>query len=267
MPAADYTMGHSALELDRLMAQAAVMRPVTERLLLKAGLRAGMRVLDIGCGAGDVALLAAERVGPTGRVTGIDTAAKAVALARHRAEQDGFGNTAFHLADDPERWALAPFDFAIGRYVLLHQSDPADFIRAVAARVRRGGIIAFHEVDLRARYATLPPAPYFDAATEGFIAPLRTAVPTPDAGARLVSLFVAAGLPVPKLFCERIAGGADDMLLLHSLATNIVAGLALNGAQEPARAVDSVAAALRTAVAESHSQILCLDQCCAWVKL
>jgi ubiquinone/menaquinone biosynthesis C-methylase UbiE len=49
-----------------------MLRPITERLLRSAGIEPGMRVLDIGCGAGDVSMLAAELVGSTGSVVGID---------------------------------------------------------------------------------------------------------------------------------------------------------------------------------------------------
>ena len=66
-----YILGHSASEIQRLKTQAEILRPITERLLLNAGIRPGMRVLDIGCGAGDVTMLAAEKVGPSGSVVGL----------------------------------------------------------------------------------------------------------------------------------------------------------------------------------------------------
>ncbi len=79
-----YALGHSAQELERLRIQARLIDPITRRFFLEAGLGPGMRVLDIGSGAGDVAFLAAELVGVTGEVVGTDRAAKAVAAARER---------------------------------------------------------------------------------------------------------------------------------------------------------------------------------------
>jgi hypothetical protein len=79
-----YALGYTHDELERLMLHARLLRPMTERLLRRSGIGAGMRVLDIGTGAGDVALLAAELVGPSGSVNGIDRDARSVALARHR---------------------------------------------------------------------------------------------------------------------------------------------------------------------------------------
>ena len=67
-----YALGHSSAEIQRLKNQAAMLRPITERLLRSAGIDAGMRVLDLGCGAGDVSMLAAELVGPAGFVVAID---------------------------------------------------------------------------------------------------------------------------------------------------------------------------------------------------
>jgi tRNA A58 N-methylase Trm61 len=61
-----YILGHSEAELRRLMLQATILNPITRRLLLEAGLQPGMRVLDIGCGSGDVSLLLAEMVAHRG---------------------------------------------------------------------------------------------------------------------------------------------------------------------------------------------------------
>ena len=50
IPELEYILGHSEREIRRLMRQAAILRPITERLLRSAGVRPGMRVLDLGCG-------------------------------------------------------------------------------------------------------------------------------------------------------------------------------------------------------------------------
>ena len=76
----DYVLGHSRPEIDRLQRQAEMLRPITERLLVAAGVEPGMRVLDIGCGPGDVSTLIADLVGPTGSVVGIDPSAEALPL-------------------------------------------------------------------------------------------------------------------------------------------------------------------------------------------
>src|SRR5258708_40208856 len=75
-----YILGHSPAEIQRLMSQAVTLRPITERLLRSAGIEPGMRVLDIGCGAGDVSMLAAELVGSTGSVSALIAMRKSLLL-------------------------------------------------------------------------------------------------------------------------------------------------------------------------------------------
>ena len=65
-----YALGHSEQELDRLSRQAEIFEPFTRQLLQQAGISRGMRVLDVGCGSGDVSFLASELVGPSGKVIG-----------------------------------------------------------------------------------------------------------------------------------------------------------------------------------------------------
>src|SRR5262245_69225 len=76
-----YVLGHTDQELDRLRSQAQMLAPFTRQLFRDAGIVAGMRVLDVGSGAGDVAFLVAELIGPTGEVIGCDTAPAAIATA------------------------------------------------------------------------------------------------------------------------------------------------------------------------------------------
>src|SRR5215470_15827424 len=68
----DYVMGHNDRERRRLALQAAVLNPLTDSFLRRAGVSAGMRVLDLGCGIGEVSLITARLVGPHGQVHGID---------------------------------------------------------------------------------------------------------------------------------------------------------------------------------------------------
>jgi len=86
---ARYAMGYDDRERRRLQLQASIINPVTEQLLRRAGLGVGMRVLDVGSGVGDVAILAARIVGAAGSVTACDLDEKALAVLRERAASDG----------------------------------------------------------------------------------------------------------------------------------------------------------------------------------
>ena len=72
VPLNDYVLGSTGAEQERLIRQARTLAPCTERLFRDAGVSAGHRVLDVGSGVGDVALLAAAVVGPSGSVLGVD---------------------------------------------------------------------------------------------------------------------------------------------------------------------------------------------------
>src|SRR5262249_35660801 len=141
----DYVLGHCDFEIERLQIQAAVLANITRRLIGECKIQSGMRVLDIGCGAGDVSMLLAEVVGPSGLVVAIDREARAVATARSRAEAAGHRNIESVVATDDEIPVARPFDAALGRYVLPHQRDPVAMIRRAASAVRPGGVVAFHE--------------------------------------------------------------------------------------------------------------------------
>ena len=96
---APYILGHSAQELERLGTQARLIEPLTRQLFRDAGITAGMRVLDVGCGSGDVSFLVANMVGPTGQVVGVDRAPAAVATASRRALDLQLSNTRFLVGD------------------------------------------------------------------------------------------------------------------------------------------------------------------------
>jgi ubiquinone/menaquinone biosynthesis C-methylase UbiE len=160
-PTRDYVLGHSDRELDRLRTQARLIDPITRQFFGDAGIGPGMRVLDVGTGAGDVAFLAAELVGDTGEVVGVDRSSAALSAARTRADARSTRNVSFREGDPSEMGFERPFDAAVGRYVLQFQSDPGAMLRRLARHVRPGGLIVFHEVDWGGA-RSIPPSPTYD---------------------------------------------------------------------------------------------------------
>ncbi|HEY4459660.1 MAG TPA: class I SAM-dependent methyltransferase [Pseudonocardiaceae bacterium] len=140
-----YLLGRAPAELDRLRLQAEIYAPHTEHLLALAGIAPGMRVLDIGCGAGDVTMIAARLVGPTGSVLGVDMNADVLDVARARAADAGLGNVSFQHATLPDVQLDGPVDALIGRLILVHLADPVEVVRKLSALVRPGGVVTFQE--------------------------------------------------------------------------------------------------------------------------
>jgi len=203
-----YILGHSEDELGRLARQAKLVDPMTRRFFEAAGIARGMRVLDVGSGAGDVAILAADLVGPSGQVVGVDRSAKALETARSRAE-------ALHLPVsflEGELTDLAfdePFDAVLGRYVLMFQPEPVATLRALVSHVRPGGIVVFHEIDWDGARSNPRVGPYDDSC-RWILETIEKNGVHGRMGAMLPSTFVAAGLPAPSLALESLIGGGED---------------------------------------------------------
>ena len=265
-----YILGHSDSELRRLMLQASILRPITERLMRDAGAAPGMCVLDIGSGTGDVAMLAAELVGPRGSVVGIDRSADALTVARGRADEAGHRNITFVEAaaeefDDPTR-----FDVAVGRFVLVHQPDPAAFIRAAASHVRPGGSVAFHEHALYGEGQALPHVPLWTEAWGLIIEAVHSVMKHPDAGGRMVAHFHAAGLQQPTMFCEVPIGVGRDSPLYSLIALsvrNLMPQLEKIGSATAAQIdVDTIERRFGDKVAAKQAQVVGPMQFCGWSR-
>ncbi len=264
-----YVLGSAPGEVSRLILQAHILRPVTERLLRQIGTREGMRVLDLGCGAGDVSMLAAEMVGPLGTVVGVDPSAEAVSKARARVRESGYPQISFSVASVEECSFPEPFDVVIGRYVLIHQPSPSDFLRAAQRHVRPGGVLAFHEVACHHELRSLPGSPLFQRMARLLRVGLR-ALPSYDAAGRLLEHFRAAELPDPELFAEvPVGGGVDSPLYAWMVATigALMPFLVSLGVTEEEIAIDTLEERLRSEMAGMQSQMFGPPQVCAWVRL
>jgi SAM-dependent methyltransferase len=145
-------------ELGRLEAQSAALAPATRMIFAEAGIQPGMRVLDLGCGAGDVAFVAADLVGPDGSVVGVDRSPEALARARLRAGQRGLKQVRFLEGDLQDPAPGGPFDAIVERLVLMWIPDPAALLRQQATVLRPGGLVVPIEMDL-ATIRWLPQTP------------------------------------------------------------------------------------------------------------
>lgn len=219
--AVDYELGHAERELQRLDQQAQIVGPFTQQMFREAGIAPGMRVLDVGSGAGHVAFIAADLVGPSGEVVGTDRAAAAVAAAHARTTAKALHQVSFREGDPTEMKFEQPFDAVVGRYVLMFQPDPAAMLRKLARHLRPGGVIAFHELDL-AGARSLPPSPTYDRCHQWLVETLRLLGTEARMGAKLYAAFVAAGLPGPALRESAIiGGGAGASPWLHQIAETV----------------------------------------------
>jgi SAM-dependent methyltransferase len=217
----EYELGHSDWELKRLETQAKLVNPFTRQYFRDAGIEAGMRVLEVGSGGGDTALLAADIVGDQGEVVGIDRSPVAVAAAQLRMERLGRRNVAFRVGAPEDVAFERPFDAVVGRYVLMFNADPVAMVRAAATHVRRGGVVVFHEPDWRG-FDSDPPAPIYDRCCHWIIR-LFEAVGSNVRARNLYGTFIKAGLPPPTMGqCAMIGGAASPLSGLDLIADLVV---------------------------------------------
>lgn len=202
-----YALDNTTRELDRLVDQAGYYGVLTEHVLRQAGIAPGMRVLDVGCGPGDVTFLAARLAGPDGVVIGVDRDPRAIAAAQARAAAAGLTTVSFVTADLTDMRPVAPVDAVIGRLILMHLPDPAGALRHLRSVLVPGGLVVFHEFDL-AGATTEPPCPLLDSTLERVRETLCRVGADPRAGLRLRRWYLDAGLPEPQMILgARVEGG------------------------------------------------------------
>jgi SAM-dependent methyltransferase len=188
-----YQLGSDASELERLDLQGRVLAPATRTILETAGLAPGMRVLDLGSGAGDVSFVAAELVGSSGKVVGIDQSPGSVDKATARAVHQGLSNVRFVVGDIHDPAPGGPFDAIIGRLVLMYVSDPATVLRTQASVLRPGGVVVPIEFDLHTA-GSAPATPLVTQALSWLGEAFAAAHIDPALGPRLWTVALDAGL-------------------------------------------------------------------------
>ena len=184
-----------------------------------------MRVLDVGSGAGDVALLVAELIGPTGQIVGVDRSRSALAVARARANEWALNNLTFHEGDLSVMSFEQPFDAIVGRYVLMFQAEPTSVPRKLKSLLRADGMIMFHEVDY-AGVRSFPPVPIYDRCCAWVIEEEGKRGADMHMGIKLYATFLAAGpgagFPPPEqpMRCASFGTLEKEDLLFGSKCSN-----------------------------------------------
>ena len=204
-----YALGHSEQELQRLSRQGQALGPFTRQLFEEAGISRGMRVLDVGCGSGDVAFLAADLVGPSGKVVGVDRERRAVDWANARANSQGMTNVNFVEGDPAEMEFDQKFDAIVGRLVLMYYPDPVSALRELTRHVRPEGLIVFQEMDI-ANARSLSVAPVFERSVTWIKQTLNATGARTQLGLELYSVFVEAALPGPSMRIDALIGGGPQ---------------------------------------------------------
>lgn len=157
-PSAAYSLGTSSAESSRLVRQAEELRPLSATLLDRVDLRAGERAIDIGCGPLGILDLLSDRVGPAGRVMGLDSDARHVAMATQTVTDRKLANTEI-LLGDAKATGLPPasFDVVHARTLLVNLPEPAEALTEMVRLAKPGGWVVGAAATAATAPGTFPP--------------------------------------------------------------------------------------------------------------
>jgi trans-aconitate methyltransferase len=215
-----YSLGHTPEEYERLRMQARVWQPATGRLLDQLGLGAGASCLDAGCGPGETMRAMAERIGPTGRVLGIDADASLGALTLAMLRDAGHRQCAFSAHDltAGEPIPGEPFDLVYARLLLFHLPERAEVLARLWAAVAPGGHLLVQDYDLRS-VSTLPELDSVAEVGRVIIGAFGAAGADVSTGARLSQLFAQAGVGTPD--GTDVAGRIEPLGTGHTVLESV----------------------------------------------
>jgi SAM-dependent methyltransferase len=207
-----YALARTPDEYERLRAQARVWEPVTARLLDHLDLAPGARCLDAGCGPGETMRLMAERVGPSGRVLGIDLDAALGAHAVATLHDAGHTQCDFATTDLMAGQPIpgAPFDLVYARLLLFHVPDRLALLERLWDAVAPGGHLLIQDYDVSAA-GVVPSLASVDEFESVVTAAFEARGCDIHVGTRLPELFAQAGAGTPD--------GTDVAGRLEALAT------------------------------------------------
>lgn len=153
-------------EVDRLRLTICgeIYNKTTQTFLIDSGLKAGMTVLELGCGTGNMAVLMAKIVGPTGKVIAVDNSEAQLRIARETAESEDVDNIEFIQHDALELDYLdVQCDFIYFRWVLLFLPEAQAVVKKLYDKLKPGGVFSCEELHLKnGAFFSCPPQTVID---------------------------------------------------------------------------------------------------------
>ena len=216
---------------ERLRVLARVMHASTASLFDRVGIAPGWFCLDAGCGGGDVTIELARRVGPQGRVLGVDFDETKIAIAREEALTHGITNVEFRrvsIGDDP---LVDDFDLVYSRFLLTHLKDPAAAVVQFYRSLRPGGRVIVEDIDFTG-FFVYPESDACHRFRELYCAAVRRNGADPDIGPKLPLLLKHHQFADVDVSVTQPMGLAGDVKLItpmtmENIGTAVVrAGLA-----------------------------------------
>jgi ubiquinone/menaquinone biosynthesis C-methylase UbiE len=239
---------------DRLGVLARAVRPTTLQFLDMAGDLRGAVIVDAACGPGEVSIDLAERVGPAGRVVGLDLDETQLVLARAAAAERGLANVTFHKCDVGDPWPVAEATHVYARFILTHLADPVRALRQAREALVPGGLLLVEDVDIEGHFCD-PPSPVFDRSIALYIEAARARGCDPFIGRRLPRHLETAGFEDVGTRLVQPFGREGDAKQMAALTFTAIAGGLVAGGLADQAEVDQLARELDVFTARPDTTI------------
>ena len=259
MSAQGYIIRGGIVGRERLRILSRVMRPTSLALLERAGLQEGMKVLEIGCGGGDLAFDIARIVGSvSGRVLGTDIDQTKLELAASEAAEQNLTNIDFQLANIAESAPPGKFDLIHTRFVLTHLTDPLLALKHIRAALRAGGTVVLEDIDFRGYFC------YPDSAALWRFVHLYTETAShrgmdANIGPRLPSLLADAGFQNIQMNIVQPSGIDGEVKLITALTMENIADAVIAEGLATAEEIEKIVAELY-AYARAPGTVACMPR-------
>lgn len=186
-------LGASQKETKRLNIQSALFEREAIRTLDLAGLKEGMRCVDVGCGVGHTSLLMSKRVGTSGKVVGLDMNENNINVCKKKL--NGVHDNLEFVIGDIHHAMLADssFDFAYSRFLFQHLTDPEKALLKIINLTVDDGIIAVEELD-HALWLSHPHDPHLRRLQRAYMKLLKLSGSDPLIARKLYGIFLRNGL-------------------------------------------------------------------------
>lgn len=205
----------------------------TLRFLHDAGLKQGMRVLEIGCANGLLTRELAGIVGKNGHVQGVDSDETRLAEARDQTAEPDHAAIIYENADLSRNLpAWEPFDAIVGRRILMYLPDAGETVRRLTTLLKPGGLMVFQEHSAAGAPFAAQPIPLHEQAHDWMWRTIAAEKGTTTMGLELPKLFEQAGLGIDHYRAEAILLGSAPDQGIEDLARYMVDRVIASGAAD-----------------------------------
>ena len=264
-----YALGHTTAEYDRLRAQARIWEAAAGRLFDQVDLAPGASCLDAGCGPGETMRSMAQRVGPSGRVLGIDRDASLGALAVEMLYGEGHRQCSFREHDLSGATAVpdGPFDLIYARLLLFHLPQRVEALGRLWDAVAPGGHLIVQDFDFRS-IGVVPDLASIRELTRVFTEAFIAVGADVHVGIRLPGLFRRAGIGAPD--GTDVAGYLDSLpagsAMVARVFRNVLPVALAHGITTEEDAAATLAAVERDAACYPDGQLMWPSLVGAWKR-